>query len=123
LILSRSPPPSATITPGRLLALTDHRAAQGDEPAIDIEIDAHRGARLDRGRGRHEHGPVARIEELDPLGVTGQMKLEPDRTHAATVDHSDRKRDRLTQLLARRSPPSVRAASEASETVCNPVSE
>ena len=48
---------------------------------------------------RHEHGPVARIEDLDPLRLAGQPKLEPDRSHAVHRKPADRRAGRRDQRI------------------------
>src|SRR5262249_7983002 len=68
-----------------LLARSDDRSAQRHQPTADVEIDAKRRAVLDRLARRHEHGPIARIEDLDPLRMAAQPKLETNRAHVPIV--------------------------------------
>ena len=53
------------------LARADDGAAQRDEPAADVEVEAQVRAARDGLAARHEDGPVAWIEDLDPLGMAG----------------------------------------------------
>src|SRR6185436_8878811 len=72
----------------RVLAVADDLTAQRHRPALHVEVDPHARTRRDPIRRRHEDRPVARVEDLEPLGVAGKPKLEPYRPHHAIVNQS-----------------------------------
>ena len=54
---------------------------------------------LDPLAGLDEHGPVARIEDLDPLRLAGELDLQAYCAHVAIVNQSDRARTIRTVIV------------------------